>query len=43
MHSYFGTIKTEGLSLKASQDYGFDTLMRNFQTAPLLTPGWSVD
>jgi len=43
MHSYFGTIKTEGLSLQASQDYGFDTLMRNFQTDTVTEPGWSVD
>jgi hypothetical protein len=43
MHSYFGNIKTEGLSLKASEDYGFGTLMRNFQTDTVAKPGWSVD
>jgi hypothetical protein len=43
MHSYFGTIRTEGLSLKAGQDYGFGTLMRNFQTDTSAEPGWSVD
>ncbi len=43
MHSYFGTITTEGLSLKATKDYGFDTLMRNFQTDTVAKPGWSVD
>ena len=43
MHSYFGTIRTEGLSLKAGRDYGYGTLMRNFQTDTLAEPGWSAD
>ncbi|MBL7189518.1 MAG: heparinase II/III family protein [Phycisphaerae bacterium] len=43
MHSYFGTIGTEGLSLKAGRDYGYGTLMRNFQTDTAAEPGWSVD
>ena len=43
MHSYFGTIRTEGLSLKAGWDYGFGTLMRNFQTDTVAKPGWSAD
>ncbi|MCP4261055.1 MAG: hypothetical protein GY774_26620 [Planctomycetes bacterium] len=43
MHSYFGIITTEGLSLKVGKDYGFDTLMRNFQTDTDAKPGWSVD
>jgi len=43
MHSNFGTISTEGLSLRADRDYGFDTLMRNFQTDAAAEPGWSVD
>ena len=43
MHSYFGTIRTEGLSLKAGRDYGFGTLMRNFQTDTVAKPGWSAD
>jgi hypothetical protein len=43
MHSYFGAIRTEGLSLKAGPDYGFDTLMRNFQTDTAAEPGWSAD
>jgi len=43
MHSCFGTIRTEGISLKADQDYGFGALMRNFQTDTVAEPGWSVD
>lgn len=43
MHSHFGRISTEGLALKAGPAYGFDTLMRNFQTDPVSRPGWRVD
>jgi hypothetical protein len=43
MHSYFGTLKTEGLSFKAGRDYGYGTLMRNFQTDTVAEPGWSAD
>ncbi len=43
MHSFFGAIRTEGLSLKAGRDYGFGTLMQNFQTDTIAEPGWSVD
>jgi hypothetical protein len=43
MHSYFSTIKTEGLSFNTGRDYGFGTLMRNFQTDSIAEPGWSVD
>ncbi len=43
MHSSFGTLRTEGLSLKAAQDYGYDTLMRHFRTDPHAEPGWSAD
>jgi hypothetical protein len=43
MHSNFGTVTTEGLSLRADRDYGFDTLMRNFQTDSAAEPGWSAD
>jgi hypothetical protein len=43
VHSHFGQIRTEGLSLAPAPDYGHDTLMRNFQTDPAPQPGWSVD
>jgi hypothetical protein len=43
MHSYFGTIRTEGLSLSAGRVYGYGTLMRNFQTDTDARPGWSAD
>lgn len=43
MHSHFGTVRTEGLLLKAGSDYGFGALMRNFQTDTVAEPGWCVD
>ena len=43
MHSHFGKIRIGGLSLKAGEDYGFNTLMRNFRTDTDAKPGWSVD
>jgi len=43
MHSHFGTVRTEGLSPSAGEDYGYGTLMRNFQTDTAAKPGWSAD
>ena len=43
MHSSFGTLRTEGLSLEAGRDYGYGTLMRNFQSGTVAEPGWSAD
>jgi hypothetical protein len=43
MHSYFGTLRTEGLSLESGREYGYGTLMRNFQTDIIAEPGWSAD
>jgi len=43
MHSHFGQITTEGLSLQPAADYGYGTQMRNFRTDPAPEPGWSVD
>jgi hypothetical protein len=38
--SYFGALSTEGLSLAAAPDYGFDTQTRNFQMDPKAIAGW---
>jgi len=43
MHSHFGQIRTEKLSLKPSDDYGYGTEMRNFYEDAMPQPGWSVD
>lgn len=43
MHSHFGTITTQGLSLKPADEYGHDTQMRNFYVDPAPRPGWSAD
>jgi hypothetical protein len=43
MHSHFGTITTNGLSLQAAPEYGHDTQMRNFQCDSSPQPGWRVD
>ncbi len=43
MHSHFGEITAEGLSLEPTDDYGYDTQMRRFCVDPAPQPGWSVD
>jgi hypothetical protein len=42
-HSHFGTIRTEGLSLRPAEPYGYGTQMRRFQTDPSPASGWRVD
>jgi hypothetical protein len=43
MHSHFGRISAQGLSLEAAENYGFGTLMRNFRRDTHPQPGWTVD
>ena len=43
VHSHFGTVTTDGLTLKPAAKYGHGTLMSNFKTDPAPKPGWSVD
>jgi len=43
MHSHFGTLRTEGLSLEPCGDFGAGTQMRNFRRDPRPAPGWSAD
>lgn len=43
MHSHFGTVTTQGLSLKPADPYGHKSQMRNFQSAPAPSSGWQVD
>jgi hypothetical protein len=42
MHSHFGAVTTEGLSLQPAEDYGFAAQMRNFRVDPAPQPGWSA-
>ncbi|MBN1293293.1 MAG: heparinase II/III family protein [Candidatus Latescibacteria bacterium] len=43
MHSHFGIMNVYGLSLKAAEDYGNDTIMRNFYCDSSPKPGWQID
>jgi hypothetical protein len=43
MHSHFGSLSTEGLSLKPGEEFGFETQMRNFSVDPAAKPGWQAD
>ncbi len=43
LSSFFGTVKTNGLTLHPSEEYGYETEMRNFQTDLRPKPGWSAD
>jgi hypothetical protein len=43
MHSHFGTLTTTGLKLEPSEEYGFETLMRAFQTDRTPSVGWSAE
>ncbi len=42
-HSHFGAVMAHGLNLSPGQDYGHDTMMRNFRTDPNPQTPWSVD
>ncbi|MFC1574398.1 hypothetical protein ACFL30_04365, partial [Candidatus Latescibacterota bacterium] len=42
-HSYFGAVNVFGLSLQATEDYGYDTIMRNFTVDRSPKPGWQVE
>lgn len=41
-HSSFGTLTTQGLNLRASEEYGDETQMRSFQTDAAPPVGWSA-
>ena len=41
--SHFGSVTTQGLSLKPAADYGYGTQMRNFQVDSKPQNPWSVD
>lgn len=43
MHSHFGSVTTEGLTLSPSAEYGYRTQMRNFQCDLSPESGWWVD
>lgn len=43
IHSNFSTMATSGLKLKAGEDFGRGTLLRNFRCDPNPAPGWSAD
>jgi len=43
MHSHFGAVNADGLSLAPGEDYAPDVQMRNFRCDPGPAPGWSVD
>jgi hypothetical protein len=43
LHSYVGDLTTEGLNLQQAEDYGYDTLMRHFQSDSAPPSGWSAD
>jgi len=43
VHSHFGEVTAEGLTLKPAAKYGHGTLMTSFRTDPAPAPGWSVD
>ena len=43
MHSHFGRVITNGLSLRPGDVYGHRTQMRNFQCDLVPEPGWWVD
>ncbi len=42
-HACYGSLKTEGLSLKAAEDYGRNTLLRNFRSDLSPRPAWVAD
>ncbi len=43
MHSHFGEISADGLSLGQAEEYGHDTQMRSFYRDPSPEPGWHID
>ncbi|MBN2308544.1 MAG: heparinase II/III family protein [Candidatus Hydrogenedentes bacterium] len=43
IHSAFGTVTTQGLTLAPAPDYGNDTQMRNFQCDANAPVGWQAD
>ena len=42
-HCYFGAVNVFGLSLQAAEDYGHDTIMRNFAVDRSPEPGWQIE
>ena len=43
LRSNHGVATASGLTLQPAEDYGHDTIMRNFRTDPTPRQGWSVD
>src|SRR5204863_241310 len=43
MHSHFGPMTADGLSLQPRPDHPHDKYWRNFRCDPSPRPGWSVD
>lgn len=43
IHSHFGALATHGLTLSPCADFGFGTLLRNFQRDANPAPGWAGD
>ncbi|MCX5662474.1 MAG: hypothetical protein NTW19_22565 [Planctomycetota bacterium] len=42
-HSHFAQMTTTGLDLAPDEDYGHESLMRDFKTDRAAKPGWTVD
>ena len=42
-HAHYGTVTTQGLTLRSGDDFGHGTLLRNFRYDPSPATGWSVD
>jgi len=43
VHSHYGQVTTQGLTLEPTDDYGHGTQMRNFRVDAAPQPGWHVD
>lgn len=43
LHSHFGRIRTQGLTLRPAEDYGYGTQMRAFAVDPDPPIGWGVE
>ena len=43
LHSFAGEVRTTGLALRPSADFGHGALMRDFRGDPAPAPGWQVE
>jgi len=43
IQSNYSTLTTQGIELRPAEEYGYGTLMRNFQGDARATPGWTAD